>query len=135
MTESALVTAVRQGSKNDDDPVRAAVTAAQVEDLVAEAEAITTATDASRARFTEIVREVDVLIGPWRTNFPARNLVQFHEAIRRLLHQRAATVFGRAEGGLIAPKPTESLDPAGAAAILPSQQRGKDLRWLSRLRI
>ena len=117
MPEHPMVLAIVQGCTDPGTHLRARADAAAVEELVAEARALTTATEASRARLTAIVQQVDRFIGPWRTNHPTAELVAWHESIRGSLHAQAVKLVGHATAHLIAPAPTERLDP-GPAGLL-----------------
>jgi hypothetical protein len=108
MPEHPLVAAIEVGVQSTDDRQRAREDALAVETLVAEASAITRATTETRTRLRAIVVQVDTLVGPWRVNYPVKGLVDWHEGIRRVLHDRAMLLFG-ASGELLAPPPTESL--------------------------
>lgn len=104
-----LVAAVVAGSANADDYARAAADAQAVEDLVAEAVALTEVTPETRIRLREIAVAVDRLVTPWRVNFGTAALVTWHDhVVRRRLHGQARSLFGAA-GDLIVPPEPESL--------------------------
>jgi hypothetical protein len=117
MPENALVRVVREGTTHAGDLLRAQADVLAVERLVAEALALTTATDMSRARLRAIVRAVDVLVAPWRMTFPAKALVDWHEGIRRALYIHAIKLVGAATAHHLAPPPVEALGP-GSAVLL-----------------
>jgi hypothetical protein len=120
MTTHALVQALSPGLPAADYQ-RAQGDADAVEILVAEAVTIPDASDASCARLRELVRAIEVLIAPWRSQYPVYNLVTWHEHVRALLFAQAVKMVGPETAHLLAPPPTEQLGQS--SPILPSLTR------------
>jgi hypothetical protein len=65
-----------------------------------------------------LAREIDVLVAPWRVQYPTAGLVAWHESVKRALYAHALRRFGLDEGPRLVPAPVEPLGSGGS--VLPS---------------
>ena len=118
MPEHELVRVVRAGTTHAGDLQRAQADADAVEGLLAQAAAISAPTPESRLYLVALAREIEVLVAPWRSTFPVKALVDWHESVKRVIYARALLLFGLDEGPRVVQAPVEPLGPGGS--VLPS---------------